>query len=67
MFVLVECEVTKVTEKAACIAYKYGPDLADVGEKWVPLSLCEAPDTISVGDEEITVEKWYADREGLPY
>lgn len=66
-YVVVECEVAHKTEKAVCIHYEPPGEVLDIEECWVPLSVCEAPDTIEKGDEELTVAKWYADREGLPY
>lgn len=64
-YVTVPCTVVRFTDNAVLIIH--GDTLDDVAECWVPLSLCEAPDTIEKDDEEITVAKWFAKRESLPY
>lgn len=62
-YVAVDCQVSHKTEKAVLIHY-----ISDSGEPkecWLPLSMCEAPDTIEPDDEEIRVARWLAVDRGL--
>jgi hypothetical protein len=36
-------------------------------EKWIPRSLCEDGDQLDMGDRDVVVQQWFADKEGLPY
>lgn len=37
----------------------------DLTEKWIPRSVCEDGDNLSVGDADVVVAEWFADKEGL--
>lgn len=64
-FVYIECLVDIVTERACHI--KYHDENGKAKETWVPLSCVEAPDTVSKDDEELSVARWFAEREELPF
>ena len=34
---------------------------------WIPRSLCDAGDLLSLHDKDIVVKTWFADKEGLAY
>lgn len=62
--VTIACHVQIVNEKSVLIEY------INENEKriavWIPLSQCEAPDTIAVDDEEITIPRWLAEDRNIP-
>lgn len=62
--VTIECEVKIVNEKSVLIEYR--DDSHKLLSVWIPLSQCEAPDTVAVGDEEITIPRWLAEDRDLP-
>ena len=34
---------------------------------WVPRSVCENGDELDIGDTDICVQRWFAEREDLPF
>jgi len=56
-------EVIKTTEKAVLIIYT---EKDEEFEHWLPRSVCMDGSELAEGDKDIVVEKWIADREGLP-
>lgn len=57
-FVPVDCVVLKTTNAAILI----GTDLGDI---WIPKSLCEGSDDIDEGDEEVRIQRWKVEEVGL--
>lgn len=57
-YVPVDCVVLKLTESAVLLG-------TDLGEIWVPKSLCEGADEIDEGDEEVRIQRWRAEQDGL--
>lgn len=57
------CEVIAVTEKAVQVA----TDPHAENFQWIPRSVCENGDELEEGDTDICVERWFADKEDLPY
>lgn len=57
-FVPVDCVVLATTEAAIKIG-------VDHGEYWIPRSLCDDPDGISIDDEEVSIRRWKVDELGL--
>jgi hypothetical protein len=53
-------EVVKTTDAAVLVDLKDGSD-----QKWVPRSVCEDGDSLEEGDDDLRVEKWFAEKEGL--
>lgn len=39
--------------------------LTNLKEVWAPRSVCECGDELSVGDTDIVVQEWFAEKEGL--
>jgi len=63
-----KCEVTRVTERAVMIEYPHTTPKGhrtDV-EVWVPRSVCHDGDKLVLGDREISVYRWFADKNDLP-
>jgi hypothetical protein len=52
-----------VTEKAVQVA----TDPHAENFQWIPRSVCENGDELEEGDTDICVERWFADKEDLPY
>lgn len=67
IYYTVSCEVERITDKAVLIFYTEGDSPDDAQKQWIPLSCCEAPDTIEVGDEEVRVARWYVRMYLLPH
>ena len=63
-----ECEVTRVTERAVMIEYLHTTPKGSRTEVevWVPRSVCHDGDTLVLGDREISVHRWFADKNDLP-
>lgn len=57
-YVPVECVVLVTTDAAIKIG-------VDSGEYWIPRSLCDDPDGISVDDEEVSIQRWKVEELGL--
>lgn len=62
--VTIACEVKIVNEKSVLIDYRNLDD--KLIAVWIPLSQCEAPDTVEVGDEEVTIPRWLAEDRNIP-
>lgn len=58
-YCLVDCVVTRVTEKAALL------ELNDGREVWVPRSCIEDGEDTAVFDKDVAVAEWFVDKEGL--
>lgn len=56
--VTLEAEITRTTDSAVLV------DLDD-RELWVPRSVCLEGDALDVGDTDIIVAAWFAEKEGL--
>ncbi len=38
----------------------------DIGaQTWIPRSVCEEGDSLEEGDDDVRVERWFAEKEGL--
>lgn len=57
---IIHGEVIRLTEKAVLFQSEFTEE-----EIWIPLSLCEEPDTIEVGDTELEIALWFAEKKGL--
>lgn len=53
-----EAEITRTTDSAVLV------DLDD-RELWIPRSVCLEGDALDVGDTDIIVAAWFAEKEGL--
>lgn len=65
-YVLVEGEVTKSTELAIRMVVS-GATAYDLTEYWIPRSMIEDGEDTSIGDEAISLAKWWADDRGVFY
>ena len=57
-------EVIDTTEKAVLIAWTVKNE---EHTSWVPRSLCLDGDTLNIGDTDVCVAKWFANKEDLPW
>ena len=58
---LSQCEVTVGTERAVMI------EVRETGEElWVPRSVCERGAELELGDTDVRVHRWFADKNDLP-
>jgi hypothetical protein len=57
-------EVIAVTDMAIQIAWT---EQSDDKTHWIPRSLCEDGDRLDVGDTDVSVAKWFAIKEDLPW
>ena len=56
--------VVKTQRNAAGVFEK----LASHGDaQWIPRSVCDGGSILEVGDTDIVVQEWFADKEGLDY
>lgn len=55
--------VTEATEKAIRIVYD---DKKEEMFVWIPRSVCEDGLDLYVGDQNVCVETWFIEKEGLP-
>lgn len=56
---LVGGEAVRTTDMAVLIRDDSGE------EHWVPRSVCRDGDSLEVGDTDIEVQRWFAEKEGL--
>lgn len=60
MFLPLQGKVKKLTDRAVLFSFKnYG----ELVEKWIPKSVIDEGDDVSVGDEEVLVAEWFCDKE----
>lgn len=57
-YVPVDCVVLKTTDAAILLG-------TDLGEIWMPRSVCEGGEEVDEGDEEVRIQRWKAEAEGL--
>lgn len=51
---------------AILVRFKETDDLlGDTHDRWIPRSVCEEGDELSVGDDDIRVAEWWLNKEGL--
>lgn len=56
-----DVRVIRVTDRAVLLTQ------GDDREVWVPRSVCEDGDSLDVGDTDICVSRWFAEREELSF
>lgn len=56
--------VMKTRRNAAGVLEKLA---ASADPHWIPRSVCDDGGTLEVGDTDISVHEWFADKEGLDY
>jgi hypothetical protein len=56
-----KCEVIHMTDKAVLL------EMHPSGEElWVPRSVCEGGTILDLGDTDVRVHRWFADKNDLP-
>lgn len=53
-------QVVHFTERAILARH-----MKSATESWIPRSVCEAGDRLSIGETDIVVAEWFAEKEGL--
>lgn len=56
--------VVKTRRNAAGVLEKLA---GDTTPHWIPRSVCDEGDILEIGDTDISVREWFADKEGLDY